>query len=152
MFQIRKMRLTEAAQVLTLWNENCLEAAQRSLSADESTSVLVALGQYAAHPQAFCLVAEVGGGLVGFLTAHISSHPILTGLSGEIEELYVQPQARHAGIGSALVQEAVSLLRQQGAGTLRSHACAESPVARAFWAHLGWEQDLVVYSLYQSSC
>mgnify|MGYP001143178690 FL=1 len=115
MFQIRKMRLTEAAQVLELWNENCLEAAQRSLSADESTSVLIALGQYAAHPQAFCLVAEVNGELAGFLTSHLSSHPILEGLVGEIEELFVQPQVRRSDIGSALVREAVNLLRQQGA-------------------------------------
>ena len=148
MFQIRKMRLIEAAQVLTLWNENCLEAAQRSLSADESTSVLIALGQYAAHPQAFCLVAEVNGELAGFLTSHLSSHPILEGLVGEIDELFVLPVMRQHGIGASLVQQAISLLRQAGAGTIRANVCAGSSVARAFWAHLGWDQDMVVYSQY----
>jgi ribosomal protein S18 acetylase RimI-like enzyme len=145
------MRLSEAARVLELWNDNCLEAAQHGLSADESSRLLIALQQYASHPQAFCLVAQADGELVGFLTAYLSSHPILEGMVGEIEELYVQPQVRCTGMGSALVREAVNLLRQQGAGTIRVHACAESPLARAFWSRLGWEQDLVVYSHYEKT-
>ena len=149
MDQIRKMLEREAEAVLNLWNDNSLEAAGASLSAPEAAGVLAALRRYAAHPQAFCLVAEAESGLVGFLTACIDSHPVLEGLSGEIEELYVQPQSRRTGIGSALVLQAAAMLRQQGAETLRVLACTESPVARAFWLGLGWEQDLVVYSLYQ---
>ena len=128
---------SEAESVLHLWNDNSLEAAGASLSASEATGVLAALRKYAAHPQAFCLVAEAESGLVGFLTAHTASHPVLEGLVGEIEELYVQPHARRGGIGSALVQQAAAMLRQHGAGTLRVHACAESPVARGFWRAWG---------------
>ena len=91
----------------------------------------------------------MNGELAGFLTSHLSSHPILEGLVGEIDELFVQPLMRQHGIGAALVQQAVALLRQQGAGMVRVHACAGSSVARAFWAHLGWDQDMVVYSQYQ---
>jgi GNAT superfamily N-acetyltransferase len=149
MAQIRLMLESEAEAVLSLWNDNCREAAGASLSDDETTHLLTALRKYAAHPQAFCLVVEAESGLVGFLTAHTASHPVLEGLVGEIEELYVQPRSRRGGIGSALVQQAAAMLRQQGAGTIRVHACVESPVARAFWQGLGWEQDLVVYSRYQ---
>jgi ribosomal protein S18 acetylase RimI-like enzyme len=112
MTQIRKMCIQEAEKVLDLWNQNSLEAAHTVLSVDEATGVLTALKQYASHQEAFCLVAEDGGRLVGFLTAHITAHPILNGLAGEIEELYVQPQLRRRGVGSALVTEAVTLLRQ----------------------------------------
>ena len=151
MAQIRKMLESEAEAVIDLWNTNSLEAAGASLSAYEAAGVLAALRKYAAHPEAFCLLAEAESGLVGFLTAHTASHPVLEGLVGEIEELYVLPNARRSGIGAALVQQAAAMLRQQGAGTLRVHACAESPVARGFWQGLGWEQDLVVYSRYGES-
>ncbi len=137
MSQIRKMLESEAEAVLNLWNANSLEAAGAGLSASEAAGVLAALRKYAAHPQAFCLVAEAESGLVGFLTAHTASHPVLEGLVGEIEELYVQPQVRRAGIGSALVQQAVVVLRQYGTGTVRVHACAESEVARCFWQSSG---------------
>ena len=146
--QIRKMLATETNAVLTLWNENCTEAANAPLSEPDAARVLTALAKYTTHPQAFCLVAEADGELVGFLTVHHTSHPILEGVAGEIEELYVQPQMRRRGIGSTLVQQAVSLLRQQDASPIRVHACAESLVARAFWQHIGWEQDLVVYAIY----
>lgn len=144
------MLVHEAEAVLDLWNDNSLEAAGACLSVGEASSVLAALRKYATHTQAFCLVAEAEGRLVGFLTAHTTCHPVLEGLAGEIEELYVQPHARRGGIGAALVQQAVTLLRLQGAYTLRVYTCAESPVARAFWSHLGWEPDLVVYSHYQT--
>ena len=151
MDQIRKMLEREAEAVLNLWNDNSLEAAGASLSAPEAAGVLAALRRYAAHPQAFCLVAEAESGLVGFLTACVSAHPVLEGLSGEIEELYVQPQSRRGGIGSVLVKQAAAMLRQLGVGTLRVHTCAKSELARAFWQSLGWEQDLEVYSRYKGS-
>ena len=151
MTHIRLMLESEAEAVIDLWNDNCLEAAGADLSASEAAGVLAALRKYALHPGAFCLVAEAESGLVGFLTAHTASHPVLEGLVGEIEELYVRPQARCAGIGSALVHQAVARLRQHGAGTMRVHACAESEVARAFWQGMGWEQDLVVYSHYEET-
>jgi GNAT superfamily N-acetyltransferase len=149
MAQIRRMLECEAGEVLALWNENCIEAAGRSLSGNESADILALLQRYAVHPDVFCLVAEDQGRLVGFLTACAQSHPVIEGKTGEIEELYVQPEARLKGIGCELVKEAAGLLRGQGALPIRIHACVESPVARGFWQHLGWEQDLVTFSLYE---
>jgi len=147
MAQIRKMMESEAGQVLALWNENCVEAAGRSLSDSESAGVLRLLRQYASHRDAFCLVAEEQGQLVGFVTACLLSHPVMEGCCGEIEELYVQPHTRRCGIGSGLVSQAVALLRQQGASSIRTHVCTDSPLAKSFWQHLGWEHNLAVFSL-----
>jgi GNAT superfamily N-acetyltransferase len=148
MTQIRKMLEGEAEQVLGLWDENCREAAGAGLAPDEARGVREALRQYAGHPQALCLVAEEESRLVGFVTARLTSHPILEGVVGEIEELYVRPEVRRRGIGAGLVKAAVSLLRERGASTVRAVACTESERAREFWGHLGWENDLAVYSLY----
>lgn len=148
MAQIRKMLEHEAELVLRLWNENCLEAAGAALSDRDAANVLALLRQYASHKDVFCLVSEEQDGLVGFLTARAASHPLMQGLVGEIEELFVQPHHRRSGIGTELVNHAVSILRQQGASPLRVLACAESPTAREFWRSLGWEHDLDAYSLY----
>ena len=148
MAQIRKMTESEAGQVLALWSENCVEAAGRSLSDDESVNVLRLLRRYASHRDAFCLVAEEQGKLVGFVTACLLSHPVMEGRCGEIEELYVQPHIRRRGIGSDLVNQAMALLREQDASPIRTHIRADSSVAKSFWRHLGWEHDLAVFSLY----
>ena len=147
MAQIRKMMESEAGQVLALWNENCVEAAGRSLSDSESAGVLRLLRQYASHSDAFCFVAQEQNGLVGFLTACLLSHPVMEGCCGEIEELYVQPHTRRHGIGSALANQAVALLRERGTLPIRTHTCADSPLAKSFWQHLGWEQCVAVFSL-----
>jgi len=144
---VRKMTESEARQILALWNENCLEAAGHGLPDDESANVLRLLRQYASHRDAFCLVAEEQGQLVGFVTACLLAHPVMEGQIGEIEELYVRPLARQRGIGSALANQAVTLLRQQGASSIRTHVCADSPLAKSFWQHLGWEHCLAVFSL-----
>jgi ribosomal protein S18 acetylase RimI-like enzyme len=150
MVQIRKMRESETKKVLELWNENCLDATNRTLSDDEAEAINSALRQYASHGDAFCLAAEKDNKLVSFLTARITMHPILEGIAGEIEELYVQPNVRHKGIGTALVSQAVYLLREKGASTIRVHACVDSKTARDFWQSLGWENDLATFSLYKS--
>jgi ribosomal protein S18 acetylase RimI-like enzyme len=148
MVQISKMRENETEKVLDLWNENCLEATNRNLSDDEAEAISSALRQYASHEDAFCLTGEKDNKLVSFLTARITMHPILEGKAGEIEEFYVQPNVRHKGIGSALVSQAVYLLREKGASTIRVHACIDSKTAKDFWQSLGWENDLATFSLY----
>jgi len=145
--KIRTMLADEAQTVLTLWNENCLEAAGRSLGPDESVQVLKLLLQYAAHNHAFCFVAESKTELVGFITACLISHPVLASFSGEIEELYVQPQSRHLGIGAKLVESAVNSMRDLGASTIRTTADVSSHSAKEFWRHLGWSNDLTIFSL-----
>jgi ribosomal protein S18 acetylase RimI-like enzyme len=69
------------------------------------------LGFFLADPLG-CLLAELHGQPVGICVATSYGH------SGFIGELIVLPQARGQGIGAALLNRAVNLLRQRGARTI----------------------------------
>lgn len=150
MAYIRKMREHETESVLALWNMNAVEAAGHELAEANWIHIRYALERYATHPDVCCLIAEDRSEAVGFVTANVSSHPAMDGLCGEIEELYVKPQVRRKGIGTALVEQAMSFLRAQGATVFRAHVCIESQSAIAFWRHAGWENDLATFSCYEN--
>lgn len=80
------------------------------------------------------LVALEGGGLCGaaMLVAHdMDTRPELTPwLAG----VYVLPACRHRGLGSALVERAVSVAASLGVARLYLY----TPDASAFYARLGW--------------
>ncbi len=149
MAEIRFLKVEEAPLVLDLWNSMGMEASKRDLDAEERAHVLAALQQYPAHSDTLCLVAVDGNTPVGFVTACLTHHPILSGTAGEIEELYVAPSSRRDGLGSRLVEEAVRLLRTSGAATIRTHCCIEAAENRTLLQRLGWENDLAAYSLYR---
>ncbi len=147
MAQIRGLLQHEAEQVLALWNENCI-AAGTPLPDKALKQILKNLRQYASHKDAHCLVAEEQNKIIGFVTFCVTSHPVMPGLSGEIEELYVQPQFRRNGIGSELVKRAVALMKAQNAGSIHVKMCINNEGSKAFWQHLGWDSDMLVFSIY----
>jgi GNAT superfamily N-acetyltransferase len=149
MTAIRRITAADAERVTALWNDASLEAAGVPLSDDERQAIRAGLVQYADHPDAAAFVAQIGERIVGYVTGSTEGHPIWRGRTGEIEELYVEPNARRQGVGSALVDHAVAWLRGRGAGTIRIQVCNESDVAKAFWKAKSWENDLTVFSLYE---
>lgn len=149
--QIRRVYENEAPQVLELWRANGEEAVGGPVQLAED-NILEHVRQNASHPHAICLVAEDRGELVGFVTATRTSHPTLPGGAGEIEELYVRPSARGAGVGRELVQRAVALLKEQGAVVFRTQADIERAGALAFFRAIGWENDMTVFSRYEFDC
>ncbi|MGI8687712.1 MAG: GNAT family N-acetyltransferase [Thermomicrobiales bacterium] len=136
--------------VLVLWNENCREAARSGLPPDASARVRANLLQYTVHRDTVCLVAEEQHELLGFIIGYATSHPVMDGLLGELEEMYVRPTARRHGIGSTLVEHAVIALRRRGASVIRAFVSCDSPIANAFWQRSGWENDMTTFSLYES--
>ncbi|MDI7277039.1 MAG: GNAT family N-acetyltransferase [Anaerolineae bacterium] len=148
MAKIRRMQEGDAEAVRALWDANCLEAAGRPLSGTESARVLALLRAYPSHPATLAYVAESEGAIVGFVTAYLSRHPVQGGSVGEIEELYVKPEARRMGIGTALVAEAAGELQRRGADLMRTRVCVESVVARALWQALGWELNAAEYACF----
>ncbi|MGH3519298.1 MAG: GNAT family N-acetyltransferase [Haloechinothrix sp.] len=73
----------------------------------------------------------------------------IRGAVGEIETAYVIPEARGAGVSTALAQAAVAYLRDRGARTIRLLVCAEDDRARRFWQKQGFTPDMVALSRYE---
>lgn len=94
----------------------------------------------AIEPFAPYLCAMHNGEVVGFLCTWIS--PSGTGV---IEDVYVRPRSRGAGIATALLHEAVTALRTAGAGSITIAAeIGDTPAQR--YAHLGFRPHHIVRS------
>jgi len=150
MLQIREMLENETEEVLGLWIENCLESTGKSLSENELSTILRNIGKYTSNDSVYCIVAEEENELVGFITAYLTSHPILRGLSGEIEEIYVTPHRRRSGLGLELVKYVVSLMQTKGITVIRTKVSVKSQLAKKFWKNLSWENDMTIFSLYDN--
>lgn len=85
------------------------------------------------------LVADRGGTLVGFVTAaRWWPAPVYAG-GGEVylDELYVVPEARRAGVGTRLVAAVRAWAEEAGAARLRLGLLTANEVARRFWEGQG---------------
>lgn len=103
------------------------------------------------HERQLCLVAVDDGRIIGFACASVSAGTgLLPGLLGEIESLYVTPQARGQGTSRALAEMAVRELRARGARVIHNLICIDDQDAQAFWRSIGFEPDMVCLSLYDA--
>ncbi len=152
MIQFRVMREDEAERVRDMWLQMCAEVGT-PLPEISAKMILANLRHYASHPMVRCFVAEEQGVLVGFITCAVRTHPVMPGLSGEIEELYMQAHQRKQEIRSHLVKQAVSFLRGQGVTNIHVTICVGNPECvelHAFWQSLGWENDMTIFSIYDN--
>lgn len=157
MAQIREMEKHEVGRVRDLWLQMCAEAGT-PLPTSSAQLILTNLQQYAAHQLVHCFIAEEQDSISGFVTCSVQGHPVMPGLSGEIEELYVQPiepATLHQAIKTDLVKQAVTFMLAQGVGSIHTRTCMgkecpEEGEQRAFWQSLGWENDMTIYSIYSN--
>ncbi|SRR5579871_156647 len=154
MAQIRPMREAEAERVRDLWMQASAEMGT-PLPEKSARQILANLKQYPAHSNVLCLVVEEQGGLTGFLTCSVTGHPVEPGLSGEIEELYVQAGPQQEALQAELVRQAVAFMQARGAMSIHTRIgigeeSPEEPEQRAFWQSLGWVNDMTIYSIYGS--
>jgi GNAT superfamily N-acetyltransferase len=102
------------------------------------------------NPRYRCHVAELTGVLVGFVS--FSVRPLASGDEqvAAIEDLFVDPLARRAGIGTALVRSALALLRGERVGVFHALVPRNPRYAgaRRLFSALGWEQDMIAFGLY----
>ncbi|MFC7165691.1 GNAT family N-acetyltransferase [Halospeciosus flavus] len=101
------------------------------------------LSQYVATDK--LLVARVGGVVAGFVMFHVE-----TGLyeqdvtRGVVDNVYVGPAYRGAGVGSALLDEAESTLAARGADVVSLSVMASNVRARDLYESRGYEAQRVV--------
>jgi ribosomal protein S18 acetylase RimI-like enzyme len=87
-------------------------------------------------------VAVAAEDLVGFSIARLASHWYRAGVTeGLIEEFYIAPAFRGAGLGRALATETITALRARGASTLTATVVRENLAALLFWQHVGFSLE-----------
>jgi [ribosomal protein S18]-alanine N-acetyltransferase len=83
-------------------------------------------------------VAESQGTLAGYLIIVLVMSVEHRGLMGEIDELFVLPEARSQGTGGQLLAAAEALLRQRGCTRLQLQLGTANTHARAFYQRRGY--------------
>jgi ribosomal protein S18 acetylase RimI-like enzyme len=152
MFEIRRLREPEAAEVTEFWDQMCRATPDGGpLSEQGRRNLQRMLEIMARHHEAFCLVAVESGRIAGFVCARVDPGTgLLPGLAGEVEESYVPPDLPAAAdLRRQLVAAAVAELRERGAHTIRHLVDAEDVEARELFEHLGFEADMICLSLYR---
>ena len=148
--EIRAMQPDEVEQVFALWNAGCIAAVGTPLREEDAQRVRIVLRKYPDQTQARCFVAVENGAIIGFVTCAVLQHPVLFGLSGEIEELMVTPQYQQRYIKAALVRHAVAYMKQHQVSRIHTTVGMDEPREKAFWRRLGWLNDMTIFSIYHS--
>jgi aminoglycoside 6'-N-acetyltransferase I len=136
---IRPARTSDADAWLTMRRALWPDAGAEELGAEAAAFFA---GEAKAHLPQCVFVAEQDGALVGML--ELSLRPYADGCDSSpvpfIEGWYVSPEARRAGIGSALVRAAEEWAIAQGYSEMASDALLDNDVSH--WAHasLGFEE------------
>ncbi len=101
------------------------------------------VARYLAQPGYGILLALVEGKPVGFLAHATTLDLYLGGPAGEIVDLLVTERARGAGVGSALVAEAVRRFDAAGCGEVRVVTDADNLAAIRVYEKAGIGGDLI---------
>src|SRR6185437_2062926 len=83
-------------------------------------------------------VAAAGGSLAGYLIAVYVLSIEHQGLTAEIDEFFVLPQARTQGIGAQLLAAAERALAARGCVRLQLQLAVDNAAARSFYARRGY--------------
>jgi GNAT superfamily N-acetyltransferase len=83
-------------------------------------------------------VAETGGTLVGYLIVVLLMSVEHQGLTGEIDEFFVLPEARSRGVGAQLLAAAETALAERGCTRLQLQLGGGNARARAFYERRGY--------------
>ena len=68
--------------------------------------------------------------LIGFVTCSVTEHPVMPGLAGEIEELYVQPGSHKQTVQAEMVRQAVAFMQARGARSIHTRIGIEAVLLR----------------------
>jgi GNAT superfamily N-acetyltransferase len=94
-------------------------------------------GLLSAPERGACWVAEAEGGVCGYLLAVFMFSLEHGGLMAEIDELFVSPEMRSAGVGTLLVAAAERDLAGRGLVRLQLQLGVDNHDARRFYERLG---------------
>lgn len=97
-------------------------------------------------PNSHVLVAESDGRAVGYITGKVTvEHGRVLPRKGIVEDWYVAPTARGAGIGAALLQELEARFIAAGCDVIESATWPGNESARRVHEALGFREIRVIY-------
>jgi GNAT superfamily N-acetyltransferase len=127
-FVIRCAEPSDAPAILRLIN--ALAEYERLLHEVVNDEALVREAFFSAEPKSFCDIAEVEGEAVGY-AIWFYSYSTFTGRHGiYLEDLYVAPEHRGAGIGKAFLKNL-------------AERCVQEGLARFEWSVLDWNEPSI---------
>jgi ribosomal protein S18 acetylase RimI-like enzyme len=91
-----------------------------------------------ARDDVLVLLAEEEAAAVGFAFLTLRPTPYFDGPVAQLEELYVRPELRDEGIGTALLTRAVELVREQGTGEMHINVDEVDTDTRRFYERHGF--------------
>ena len=123
---IRSATVADVGTILRFVRE--LAAFEREPDAVEATETMLAEALFGERPAAEALIAETAEGPLGF-ALFFQNFSTWTGKRGlYLEDLYVTPEARGAGVGTALLRHLAGIALDRGC-------------TRFEWAVLDWNVD-----------
>lgn len=174
--QVRGVQASDLGQIQLLWGANVLDdleilsydrwgpgiavpvstdvAEERVVTDDPGDGLPKLLDHVITAEDAFGLVAVENTrserpAVIGYLLGGIRDQGVNDFRYGEVTELYVREDRRRQGVARMLVEAATRRLRDAGALQFKVEVPKTWREGNAFWAaQRWWEQDCVVYSLY----
>lgn len=132
---VRPARPADVAGVVTLAHE--LADYERAPQECTLTAETLAVALFGGPPAAFCHVAEVDGTLAG-MALWFPSFFTWTGVPGlYLEDLFVRPEHRGAGVGRALLRELAGICVDRGYGRFEWAVLDWNTPAQGFYSTLG---------------
>ena len=92
-------------------------------------------------------VAEQDGVVVGFAHARTHTATFSVGEDWYLEDLFVDPEARAGGIGTAIIEHLVKIARWEGGGTLRWVTAESNATAQRVYDKLAKRTTWVTYEI-----
>jgi GNAT superfamily N-acetyltransferase len=106
----------------------------------DHSRIATLLGNFLSQPErAYCWIAEGERGLEGYLLAVTMFSLEHGGIMAEVDELFVAPDRRSAGIGAALLRTAEQELGAAGVVRLQLQLGVTNHPAKVFYARQGFE-------------
>lgn len=169
---VRNLLATDIPAILQLWGTNVLDdleilsydrwgpgiavpadeqvAEHRVVTDDPGDGLPKMLEWLVGAQDAFCLVAvDDQDRPFAYVVGRVTQQQVNDFSYGEITELYVREDQRRRGVGRDLVARAMTRLRDLGGLQFKVEVPKTWKEGNAFWlSQRYWEQDCVVYSLY----
>jgi ribosomal protein S18 acetylase RimI-like enzyme len=103
------------------------------------------LGNQLDDPKIVVLVAEQGGGVIGYTYAGVEDYDYmaLRGPAGALYDIVVDPAHRGRGVGRLLLDATLAALKELGAPRVVLSTAEQNEVAQRLFGHAGFRRTMI---------